>query len=156
MLELIDEEYCMNSGKSMYIYSKRNYSTSHVHMMLTVALAQMIDKTECLFFLNTPTSIIPDSSDIKKTESPWIYTELAMSKLIRTKSPEQHRKAMVKMMSEGGTIEKALSIDYTVDLSHLTSLDKAALDKWGEKKYTIATNALDALYKLKPLPPKLI
>lgn len=151
MLEMIDRAYCMNADKSMYIYSKRNHSTSHVHMMLNVALTQMIDKTECLFFLNTPSSIIPNSLYIEKTESPWIYSELAISKLIRTKTPTQHRISAVKMFSEGGVIEKALKIDHAVDLSHLTLLNKTLLDAWGSKKYIKSSEALDALYKLVPL-----
>ena len=72
LLKLIDDVYCRNINRNSYDYDKRNYSTSHVHMMLSVALTQMIDNTECLFFLNTPNSITPDTI-INQTESPWIY-----------------------------------------------------------------------------------
>lgn len=53
-------------------------------MIFSVALTQMIDNTECLFFQNTPNSITPNAT-INHTESPWIYFEIAMSRLIRKK-----------------------------------------------------------------------
>lgn len=85
LLKMIDDEYCYQKKINAYNYQKRNYSTSHVHMMLSVALTQMIDNTECLFFLNTPNSITPNTI-INQTESPWIYSEIAMSRLIRKKN----------------------------------------------------------------------
>ena len=56
----------------MYDYNKRNYSTSHVHMMLSTALTMMMDEAECVIFLNTPNAL--STKDIvHKTESPWIF-----------------------------------------------------------------------------------
>ena len=49
LLKAIDVKYCKNINKNTYDYDLRNLSTSHVHMMLTVALTKMIYKTECLF-----------------------------------------------------------------------------------------------------------
>jgi hypothetical protein len=57
LLKMIDDAYCLNSGGKTYSYEDRNFSTAHVHMMLSTALQMMIDKTECLFFLNTPATI---------------------------------------------------------------------------------------------------
>ena len=56
LLKIIDDEYCLKSSGS-YSYDKRNYSTSHVHMMLSMALTKMIDKCESVFFINTPNSV---------------------------------------------------------------------------------------------------
>lgn len=47
--------------------------------MLSSALAKMIDKCECIFFPNTPSSINLN----KKTESPWIYYELNIADLVQ-------------------------------------------------------------------------
>ena len=83
LLKEIDEKYCKfqkNDGSYWYDYSKRNQSTSHVHMLLNGALAKMIADTECLIFINTPNSIAAeDSKDKAKTGSPWIYSELLMA-----------------------------------------------------------------------------
>ncbi|CDH90270.1 conserved hypothetical protein [Clostridium botulinum B str. Eklund 17B (NRP)] len=57
LLKKIDEKYCKNKKKRIYYYDTRNISTSHVHMMLMNALMKMIDKSECVFFLNTDNSI---------------------------------------------------------------------------------------------------
>src|SRR5574344_1710135 len=84
LLKIIDNEYCYQLQNNTYNYKSRNYSTSHVHMMLNMALMKMIDKTECLFFLNTPNSI--SLSDIgTKTLSPWIYSEIGISQIIERK-----------------------------------------------------------------------
>ena len=69
LLKSIDTEYCHNSNDNTFDYQRRNLSTSHVHMMLSTALTMMIDKTECIFFLNTPNSITT-SEVISKTNSP--------------------------------------------------------------------------------------
>ena len=88
LLKDIDNKYCLQTGRQVYNYQKRNQSTSHVHMMLSVALNQMIDNTECLFFLNTPNSVSIGASIGGTTPSPWIYSEIAMSRL-KEKAPEK-------------------------------------------------------------------
>ena len=54
LLKQIDDRYCFDEFRSVYNYNLRNFSTAHVHAMLSNALIQMIDRTECLFFLHTP------------------------------------------------------------------------------------------------------
>lgn len=49
LLREIDEKYCRHSNGTSFDYDKRNYSTSHVHMMLSIALSRMIDKCESVF-----------------------------------------------------------------------------------------------------------
>lgn len=95
LLHIIDDEYCLKPSGS-YSYEKRNYSTSHVHMMLTIALTKMIYNTECILFLNTPNSIYPKDTILgekkeAETLSPWIYTEIEMTKLVNKRAPKEHR-----------------------------------------------------------------
>ena len=158
LLKMIDDAYCLN-GNHSYSYKKRNYSTSHVHMMLSVALTQMIDNTECLFFLNTPNSITPNTI-INQTESPWIYSEIATTRIIRKKSREEHRlKRIVESFSEGGS--PTLRIRHDIPVDHLTDIDSSVLSNWGNKWQEVYTNhdfpqyfedlsvhALDKLYEL--------
>jgi hypothetical protein len=54
LLRILDDAFCYNGSSRTYSYQKRNRSTSHVHMMLSVALTRMIDKCECIIFINTP------------------------------------------------------------------------------------------------------
>ncbi|MBR4349810.1 MAG: hypothetical protein IKP99_03715 [Bacteroidales bacterium] len=143
LLEIIDDEHCRNSTKS-YSYKRRNFSTSHVHMMLNMALMQMIDKTECLFFLNTPNSI--DLSDIEtRTLSPWIYSEIGISQMIEKKSPR------TKYISDN--LNESLRISYKLDLSHLANIDHTDLLLWKQKNVR-EERALNSLYEIIPAPKK--
>lgn len=155
LLKMIDDEYCYQKETNTYNYQKRNYSTSHVHMMLSVAITQMIDNTECLFFLNTPNSITPDTI-INQTESPWIFSEIAMSRLIRKKSKEDHRNKSLlesqRTFADGGS----LKVRYDLTTDHLSDINAGSLDKWvkvwkEDKNIGIQNSkktALDKFYEL--------
>jgi len=54
----------------IYDYELRNYTTSHVHMMLSTALTEMIDNTECIMFYNTSLSVslVDDLQTIKNAK----------------------------------------------------------------------------------------
>ena len=150
LLKIIDNAYCLKENNLTYDYDKRNRTTSHVHMMLATAISMMIDKTECLFFLNTPKSIVPTES-IRKTESPWLYYEIGISQIIKKKIPNRVMNEGSKTFSEKEYFEKALQIEYQVDLSHLNEINHDVLNRWGnsviKKQGSIA---LDILYSLSP------
>ena len=153
LLRAIDVRYCYLSASDTYSYEKRNRSTSHVHMMLSVALSKMIDSSECVWFLNTPSSIAPreviETGSARTTKSPWLYAELAMTKLIRRRSPAMHRHH-VKLARER-LDEAELAILYDVELDHLTSLTRRDLSVWSvANAASSAAHALDLLYALKP------
>jgi hypothetical protein len=127
-------------------------------MMLSVALTQMMDNTESIWFLNTPNSITPYDT-ISKTESPWIYAEIAMTQLIRQKDISEYRvkrimESLKKAYSEGGKLE----VEYDIDLGHLTTLSVDNLCTW-ERRWRMHSNgeqyiqgtgihALDMLYQI--------
>jgi len=103
LLRTIDDEFCVSSryddgSIKTYEYALRNKSTSNVHMMLYTALMKIMDNTECLMFINTPSSLKWSDmvSDKASTVSPWIYGELLASKLIRNRSREAHRSLFQK------------------------------------------------------------
>ncbi len=150
LLRQIDNKHCLNPSGETYSYEKRNNSTSHVHMMLSTALNMIIDKAECLFFLNTPNSITTKEI-ISQTESPWIYSEISMSELIRRKKLSEYRPAITRMFSKGGVINESLKIKYDVYLGHLTKIDADNLNEWESEWNKIPKEtqfALDLLYKL--------
>lgn len=129
----------------------KNFASAHVHMMLSVALNQMIYNTECLFFLNTPSSISIDAPIDGTTPSPWIYSEIAMSRLIRKKSKGEHRGLLFESEQD---LFADRPIRYTLPMDHLTKLNSDDLLMW--KKYCKAAShhhlkALDCLYRLNPL-----
>ncbi len=162
LLKSIDDEYCQNSNGETYSYQKRNFSTSHVHMMLSTALTMMIDKTECIFFLNTPNSITT-SEVISKTKSPWIYSEIATTKMIRKKPLSSYRiRRVTKSFSTGGSLKKSLDVEYEVNTDHLIPISNIHFINW-KRKWPInephfsdySQYALDKLYEITSVPLKM-
>ena len=149
LLRQIDDKYCLFSDKKSYDYSRRNESTSHVHMMLATALAKMIDRTECVFFLNTPNSITAEEA-VERTFSPWIFNELAMISLIRRRTPEAHRPTKKEAsFAAKERMDESLLIQYEADFSALDQISHITLNKW-DRIYEGWGEALDFLYKLVP------
>ncbi len=159
LLKAIDNRYCKNESGETYNYEKRNRSTSHVHMMLSAALADMIDQCECVIFVNTQNSFKPADyfRDAGETESPWIYSEIAMTRILRQRAPEDHRPQPV-LDSVSASMEhlkearqRELRISYPTDLLHLTPLSTSDLTKWKiiEQQKIRKAYALDSLYRMK-------
>ena len=148
LLREIDNEFCKTEDE-YYSYRKRNYSTSHVHMMLSTALSMMIDKTECVLFLNSPRSISA-SEVIDSTHSPWIYHELAMTRLIARKSLGHYRHPDIfKTMQKSLASDKALQILYPAPLDHLHPIEDVDLLLWAVRNNESKLDyPLDHLYSL--------
>lgn len=157
LLKIIDDKYCMQKKenfKTVYSYEKRNYSTSHVHMMLSMALAKMIDNTECLFFINTPESIsVSETMDEYNIISPWIYAELETSRLIRHKDLKEYRPE--KYSDKDAAHVMNLQIKYNVKLDNLISINNKDLLYWMKNgRKDVCEFPLDVLYDYKNLLPK--
>lgn len=152
LLKKIDDKYCLHTNGVNYDYDKRNYSTTHVHLMLSTALNKMIDSSECLFFLNSPNSISTITEISQKTNSPWIFSEIVTSKIIHKKTPER-LKRKTKVFSADDLIkmnendQTRLSVEYELELSHLIELDVSDFLKWENTPAISAEDALDNLYK---------
>lgn len=149
LLKEIDNDYCKSDDGNYYNYDSRNFSTAHVHIMLSTALIEMIDKTECVFFINTPNSIYVKDDINNKTMSPWIYSELVTTQLIRKNKPnrpfnEDYIDKKAEVFSQ-----KKLEIKYNINLDHLYDINYKGFESWkkvnnGEKMGA----ALDNLYSL--------
>lgn len=120
-------------------------------MMLSVALANMLDACDCILFLNTPNSILPSETinSPDQTGSPWIYAEIAMTRLIKPKE----RSALFEKRAAAFDSATDLNAIYDVDLRHLTKLSGKDLASWKSQfcsSSTISPNhPLDVLYRLK-------
>lgn len=135
-----------------YEYDNRNRSTSHVHMLLNGALAKMINKTECLFFINTPNSVnAQDVENPSKTASPWIYSELLMATEFPHEKLSKYREG--ESYEERGYFEHAeLQINYDIRIDKLTELYFSDLKKMKFKyKTQDPLRNLDTLYRNKGL-----
>ncbi len=145
LLKELDKKFCKRED-GHYDYNKRNFTTSNVHMMLSTALTKMMDKTECLFFLNTPESISFKEGVKSSTLSPWIYAEIETSKIIRHKELKEYRKTRKQTISfTKGNLLLNESFQYPLDLTHLKSIDQNDIQHWKEN-YSNEEYPLDLLY----------
>lgn len=161
--ELLDE---MNSklsnqrkganGGYLYDYQSCNQVSQHVNTMLSIALQKMIDKVEAVILLNTDNAVkVCSDTQMEKTYSPWIYSEIICTQFIRKKPLLAYRnyrlvhKAYFEIFE---SIQFAMHTDisYTVSLKHLKPLRDDNLINW-EKEYLLNKQyyeyALDALYE---------
>lgn len=154
LLKALDNKYCYMPQTNSYNYETRNLTTGHVHMMLSTALNNMINKTECLFFLNTPNSITI-GEDIEKmntsTYSPWIFSELSTAMIVEKKHPRREREMKQSLYKMEANLEKRerLLIEYQTELSRLTKIDKLDLLSWSvgvSHHRIVGSSSLDVLY----------
>ena len=135
-------------------------ATEHAHCMLSKSLIQMMDRCECLIFLDTPASVglRNISIDRRSTFSPWIYTEIEASRLLRR---YKYPRFLVKVANESlrsFAMDEAPRVEvvYPLNLEHLDKLSPQMLLQWvanvEEKKSRLADDKyrpyklLDELY----------
>lgn len=143
LLRQVDDKYCYNSSMDTYKYELRNRSTSHVHAILTNAILNAMDNTECVLFLNTENAIMParDTVSSYRTASPWIYTELEVARLLRRKPTDRLIMEKNARMDSMAMVTHEVQIDhfdtlYMEDLLYIHAICRSK-DKWA---------FLDALY----------
>lgn len=112
----------------------------------------MVDSCECLMFLDTPRSI--DRHKLAdKTFSAWLYSELTISKFIRTIVPER-RKKQRRLLNESSTPAMdsfSVTISHGADLGHLSWLTPAVFVDWARAAQGLSGRpSLDPLYELLP------
>lgn len=166
LLKRINYKYCIvekDKDKTLYDYDKCNYSASHVYLMLMNSLNIMIDRCEALFFLNTPNSILLEDNldldnlnDLDRTLSPWIFSELQTSEIIRKKVPKRLLSKETRLFSENKDLislneSYQFWIEYQAKLDHLTDISQDDFLKWINGNYNNPNSALDGLYEIYPL-----
>jgi len=153
--KILDDKFSwLDKENRIYEYEKVLNSTGHVHMMLSTALTTMMDKTECLIFYDSPNSIKP-FKEIDKTESPWIYSEIAISQMLRQNIPARVRSKRLfeeklnLYALERREIQKSLTIKYDLFNKHLINIDADTLNNWASYPTPeTAEKALDLLYEI--------
>ena len=156
LLEEIYDEYSDKqdkpTGGCIYNHKKCNTASKHVNTMLTIALYKMIDKTEVTFVLNT-NHAIPKYKDVyqQATYSPWIYSEIVCTEIVRKKPISEYRDKICLEHSVGQRKFKndGFIAEYEVSLENLKKIEMQCLVEW-EKSYNKnkVKYPLDSLYKL--------
>lgn len=136
LLELINSKFSNKrkdqDGGYLYNHKKSNIASKHVNTMLSIALQKMIDKTEVTILLNTGNSIEKYNNVYEKsTYSPWIYSEIVCTQIVRRKPLIEYRQ-ILKHAYEDAQIssDKAYNAIYEVSLDHLNDLDIKYLIMW--------------------------
>lgn len=160
LLNKIDKRYCYNPKTRTYDYTLRNYTTSHVHMMLSTALAEMIDNTECIIFFNTPNSInlseeLDNVEKKQSTISPWIYHELSASTMMQIKPP--NRRSFIlehceSRYSYSASSKLTISYDVSKQIKNMVDLSDSMLTSWAQnyskRPLSSDRHPLDFLYDI--------
>ena len=118
LLKEIDERWCKTDDGKYYDYNKRNFSTSHVHTMLSMAILEMIARCESFIFIDSYESL--DYSEFKETGvstlSPWLYQELQYVRMLSTVQQP------IIEQREFSDIRDSLKIKYGAELTDFTEL----------------------------------
>lgn len=149
ILRPLDEIWSWHpSKKESFSYEKRNYSTSLVHAMLSMALLEMIDKCECCIFIKPTTDFVVSGIE-DRTTSPWIYEEIMMFNKVWKRNPERITRCTESFSASGS---KPI-VSYKLDLSNMPLLKASHLQKFistGDaysQEYTKAYRWLDDMYE---------
>ena len=140
LLEMINSSFSNKredtNGGYLYDHQKCNTASKHVNIMLSVALQKMIDKTEATILLNTTNSISRYSNVYEDaTYSPWIYSEIVCTQIVRRKPLSKYRKegVILEHASEGVQMRydsNEFKAAYEITLDHLIALDENSLLMW--------------------------
>lgn len=145
LLRMIDDEYCIIPHKNTYSYRDRNYTTSHVHMMLSIALMHMIDKCEAFFLISTSNSIcLSEWGEDRQTVSPWIYHELSVASMLLPKRPERWPHKIVGLYE---SMQELPRFRYPIEKELESFHELSMRDLEGAVK--VEGHALDYIYKIK-------
>lgn len=148
LLRVIDNKYAKKPD-GLYDYNIRNFTTSHIHMMLATALNDVIYSSECLIFLNTPQSLSVTEVKNEQTNSPWIYNELKTTSTIHRNIPKRNYDELREKFSILNQKIPTFNYDVKKEIGMLHDLDAIKLQKW-QLKYKNCTyiHPLDVLYNL--------
>lgn len=127
LLDKIDQKYSWADDNVHFDYIKRNFSTSHVHAMLSMAMLEAIRRSECCLFIESPHSLTLQSGIENKTLSPWIFEEASFINTIQPTLPPRLVEPYTRMFCEGGSLRihdssNQLKAQYSIDLTNFKEI----------------------------------
>lgn len=146
LLEAIDYKYSWASDNVHFDYEKRNFSTSHVHAMLSMAMLEAICRSECCLFIESTHSLTLKGGIENHTLSPWIYEEAKFVNNIQPTLPQRMIGPEIRLFCEGGYLQiqdsssNQLKAEYNIDMTNFKRI--VAEDLVNED----GTNILDKIY----------
>lgn len=148
---MMDKCYAQRA-KGKYDYNIRNYTTSHVYTMLTMALMKMMSRTECVLFVDSDNSIMYQKGQ-SQTPSPWIYAEISFAQNLQMTIPNRYLQWLVPVYESEGKIQMRtysnshkMNIMYDVDLSQFYEISADTLFS-NKLNGNLGKGALDYLHE---------
>lgn len=128
LLKAIDDAKCKNPNGETYSYKKRNYSTSLIHAMLSMAIMEAIEKCDFGIFIESSNSLTLNLDNIQSfTLSPWIYEELNFMTSIEKRTPTWLAERQIRMFSQGARMivesSAPIKMRFAVPLDQLAELE---------------------------------
>ncbi|EPG6463174.1 hypothetical protein QBF99_003396, partial [Citrobacter freundii] len=136
LLKLNQEYNSFPDLKDTYKYSECNKLSGNLNLILTSALAKMINDADALFFINTANSVCEDEGF--KTNSPWIFTEILLSSMLKTMPHEDRPRAIRKEVIKADVMDmivtesRKVSFSFPLGMKHMIKVTKNKLNKIGE------------------------
>lgn len=129
LLYKLNDKYCKNKERN-YDYRKRNFTTTHVHAMLSTAIARTINNSEVIIFLNSEKSIykVREEVNVNRTLCPWIYEEIFFTTVIVEREWYEHR--LDELKESTINFQKSMKISYLVPNEHLIPIQYNDLCEW--------------------------
>lgn len=148
---MMDKCYAQRA-KGKYDYNIRNYTTSHVYTMLSMALMKMMSRTECVLFVDSDNSIMYQKGQ-SQTPSPWIYAEISFAQNLQMTIPNRYLQRLAPVCESGGRVQmrtfsekQEMNIMYDVDLSHFYEISADTL-YFAKHNGDFGNKALDYLHE---------
>ena len=122
-------------------------------MMLSTALVETMNRSECVLFFNTPNSIVMkkelsliSNKEYEKTMSPWIFYELTMISKIKREKPNRR----INILSHAEYEKRdTMNIQYDVSkiINSIPTISDKQLVEWS-KTHNQYQHPLDELYRI--------
>lgn len=137
-LDVFFEDKYQREYDSMF----RDRVNQHVILMLNASLMEVMERSECLFFLNTPKSVEVSEIGNYHTDSPWLFSEIGMFNNIE-------KKRRKRTLFEARAVTATYSdIKYKLNLKGLINLGAKDLNNWVDEFSNSSKHIhpLDVLY----------
>ena len=152
LLNILDKQYAWQEESRTYNYKIRNFTTSNIHIMLSMALMKMMNKTETVIFIDSDNSVKYKKEDGETTPSPWIYEEVNFAKSLESKLPDRWLQYLKPELEKGLIYEERRFSDrrrpniyYKIDISNFFRLNSGFLKQLSQNGKR-GDNAMDAMH----------
>lgn len=153
LLNILDKEYAWQERSKTYNYKIRNFTTSNIHIMLSMALMKMMNKTETVIFIDSDNTVTYNKEDGQTTPSPWIYEDINFAQSLESKIPDRWLEYLRPELEKGLLYEERKFTDsrlpefyYKIDTSNFYQLHSGLLNRLS-RVLICGNDALDEMHK---------